>query len=265
MYEVKFMVGRVIRVMIELSFIVALILFNGCKKKSCNNYNEHSVKIPRVIRAPRLKARVPTIEKAQQLVVKFPKSGYAYYLLGCAYYERKEYTKAVSAFEKALRLDPALIDAYYALAYSYDILGKWDHRKIVWRKLLQLPPPTKEDVYAAYIGLGNVALDQHGKTKDIRLLSEAEKAYQRALKVIPQKANAYYGLGIVFARRQQWDKAKELFEKAFLLSSTPRDKAKSLEALANVWLEKGDRERAKRLIQQAREMDPNYPATLFAR
>lgn len=258
------MIERVTRVIIELFLIAVLILLNGCEKKGYYS-SEHGAKMPRVIRAPRLKGRVPLVEKAQQLVVKFPKSGYAYYLLGCAYYEREEYTKAASAFEKALRLDPALIDAYYALAYSYDILGKWDHRKIVWRKLLQLPPPTKEDVYAAYIGLGNVALDQYGKTKDIRFLSEAEKAYQRALKVISQKVDAYYGLGIVFAHRQQWDKAKELFEKAFLLSSTPRDKAKSLEALANVWLEKGDRERAKRLIQQAREMDPTYPATLFAR
>lgn len=252
------------RAIINLFFTAILITLNGCEKKSYYS-SEHGTKMPRVIRAPKLKGHIPSVEKAQQLVVKFPKSGYAYYLLGCAYYERKEYTKAASAFEKALRLDPALIDAYYALAYSYDILGKWVHTKTVWRKLLQLSPPTKEDVYAAYMGLGNVALDQHGKTKDVHLLSEAEKAYQRALKIVSQKADAYYGLGIVFARRQQWDKAKELFEKAFSLSSTPRDKAKSLEALANVWLEKGDRERARRLIQLAKEIDPNYPATLFAR
>jgi len=251
------------RLVIKLFFIIILVLLNGCEKKS-HYSNKHGAKMPRVIRAPNLMEPVPTVEKVRQLVMKFPNSGYAYYLLGCAYYGRREYSKAVSAFEKSLDLDPAIIGAYYGLAYSYNILGKWDHTKLIWEKLLQLPPPTKEDIYAAYMGLGNVALDQHWKTKDVSFLSEAEKAYQRALKVTPQKADAYYGLGIVFARRQQWDKAKELFEMAFSLSSTPRDKAKSLEALANIWLEKGDREHAKRLIEQARKIDPNYPATLFA-
>jgi tetratricopeptide (TPR) repeat protein len=246
----------------KLFFITILVLLNGCEKKS-HYSSKHGAKIPRVIRAPNLMGPIPTVEKARQLVIKFPNSGYAYYLLGCAYYKRKEYIKAISAFEKSLDLDPTIIGAYYGLAYSYNILEKWDHIRLIWKKLLQLPLPTKEDIYAAYIGLGNVALDQHRQTKDVNFLSEAEKAYQRALKVFPQKVDAYYGLGIVFARKQQWDRAKELFEMAFSLSSTPRDKAKSLEALANIWLEKGDQEHAKRLIEQARKIDPNYPATLF--
>ncbi len=251
-------------------FFISLLLWIivwiiGCKEWSATYNQAHNSQLkPRVIKAPSLGERSPSIEEAQKLVQRFPQSGYAHYLLGLAYYEKKEFSKAVSNLEQALKLDPAIMSAYYGLAYSYSMLGKWEKAKAAWNRLLKASPP-KRDRYNAYMGLGNIALDRHGKSLEPRFLVEAEQAYQRAIWVNPLEFSAFYGLGIVAARRQQWDKAKDLFEKAFSLASTPRDKAKSLEALANIWLEKGDQKRAKRLIQQAKEIDPSYPAVLFAR
>jgi tetratricopeptide (TPR) repeat protein len=65
------------------------------------------------------------VESLLQKAVRLdPKLGTAYLQLGILYGERKDFAKAISAYEKAVAADPKLEAAHYRLAQSYRQIGE---------------------------------------------------------------------------------------------------------------------------------------------
>jgi tetratricopeptide (TPR) repeat protein len=82
------------------------------------------------------------LKKAVQLN---PSYAEAYFQLGNFYFQERRYTEAVPAYQRALRIDTRLTDAYYRLGQAYVHLGKKDlaqkefeiHKKLYARHLAE--------------------------------------------------------------------------------------------------------------------------------
>jgi len=220
---------------------------------------------PQVIKAPPLEGRhILSIEQALALTKLYPLSARAHYELGRVYHARRDFSKAILAFERSIALDPLVVPAYFGLVdcYMYSKPPAWQKAEQTLSKLLQVAYMVEHRA-AAYTYLGNLYLDMHSHLRSDKLLDKAEHAYKECLSLLKADSSCAYGIGIVAARRGKWDAARFYFEKAVEWSRSGREKAKSLEALANVFAEKGEMKKAKELIEEAQRVYPNYPATLW--
>ena len=77
--------------------------------------NENTIKYLR--RAIQL---YPFLRVRKGLVIN-PQFGYVYFFLGLAYYFEHKYDEAKTAYIKALKINPALKEAYYNLAVIYEL------------------------------------------------------------------------------------------------------------------------------------------------
>lgn len=60
------------------------------------------------------------------------------------FYQKGNYEKSISNFQKALEIDDTYIPAYFGLGLNYEILGSLDDAKKMYRKTLLLKPNLKE-------------------------------------------------------------------------------------------------------------------------
>ena len=96
--------------------------------------------------------------------------------------------------------------------------------------------------------MGN-ALQEQGQ------LDEAIDAYDKALSLKPDYAEAYYNIGVTFKEQGKLDKALEFFEKA--LSSRP-DYAEAYNNMGNALQEQGKPEEAVESFEKALSLKPDY-------
>jgi len=220
---------------------------------------------PRVIIAPPL-GRQPILDEntAATLINKYPTSATAYYEMGRMLHAHRRFAEAIPFFKKCIERDPLHISAYFGLAesYRYSEPSQWTLAEQTYKDLLKLAYTAPQRV-DAYMGLGNLYLDWHTKEKREAFLVKALGAYQSAFDEDKQISSAAYGIGIVYARKQQWDKAERWFQKALSLAKRPREKAQALEALANIAMVRGEKAKAEKLIEEARQAHPPYEATLW--
>jgi tetratricopeptide (TPR) repeat protein len=76
----------------------------------------------------------------KRLVNSFP-SEHAYrYSLGAVLRDKKEHRHALEQFKKALEGDPRFAKAQYALALTYEDLGKYSKARREWQRYLEMDP-----------------------------------------------------------------------------------------------------------------------------
>lgn len=246
-----------------LAVLLLAIMLMGCERQ--NARLSHPAVEPRVVIAPPLSVEaVISEQEAQDLVARFPESATAYYELARTLHLQKRFVEATPLFQKCIQLDPLRIDCYWGLSdcYRYSQPPKWEQAESVLRDAF-VHAYTSETRAVTCINLGNLYLDRHSLQKLQNDVVLARNQYIEALKHQNRSSSAAYGVGITFARQQQYTEASQWFERAVEWARTPREKAKALEALANAVATLGDRERARQLIEEARQVNPHYPATLW--
>ena len=67
------------------------------------------------------------------------------------------------------------------------------------------------------------ALSDGNDSRDARKFSSAESSYRDAIKLKPQDARAFYGLGNLFLDQQRWDDAEDAYRKAYQFAATNPD------------------------------------------
>jgi tetratricopeptide (TPR) repeat protein len=125
------------------------------------------------------------ISIAKEMTEKFP-TARAYAELGFAYSGKKEFDKAVDAFNKATELNPAWVGGVSALTNIYMFGEKKDLAKALTNatKLVDLAPNSP----GTHITLGDAYRAQNN-------LQKAAAEYQKAIDLAPEAAEAYYKLG----------------------------------------------------------------------
>ena len=113
--------------------------------------------------------------------------------------------RAKAAFEKAISLDPDLIDGREGLVKFYReaprIIG--GGRKPALAEVEQIK---KRDLYSGLLIHGDILMDA-------RKYSEARRVYEQALEKKPEHVDAWYRLGILFIETKEFQKAFEAFDK----------------------------------------------------
>ena len=119
------------------------------------------------------------------------------------------YSKAISAWNRALELQPTLRGARLELAMALVEKGDTDGAKNQLIEVLRLNP---QDQWACVV-LGNLYIEREND------LITGERFLRRALDLSPHDSWALNGLGAISAKRGQMDEAIKLFETA--IASNP--------------------------------------------
>lgn len=258
---------------ILIGVVILSFLVSSCKGRGGDETPPRLAAEPRVITAPVLPptgkisaGELVREETAKRLVLQYPQSAFAHYELGRVLHAKRRFKDAIPVFQRSIQLDPLLLGAYMGLAecYRYSQPPQWEQAEASIRSLLNRAY-TDEQRSEAYNALGNLYLDRHMYRKHLGDLEQAIRFYEKSLKLAPRDAGAAFGIGIALARQEKLREAEPWFERALEWARTPREKAKALEALANIAAAFGDEQRAQDLIEEARRVHPAYPATLWER
>jgi tetratricopeptide (TPR) repeat protein len=77
-----------------------------------------------------------------------PKDPYAHMGMGLAWYDRKDYYRAIAELQKAIRLNVPTVsygeDCHLYIGKSWWALGQKDKARAEWRTVIQMDPPNHE-------------------------------------------------------------------------------------------------------------------------
>jgi len=134
---------------------------------------------------------------------------YSYYNMGNAYGDKKEYDKAIKAYQKAIEINPKKDEAYYNMGIAYGAKKEYDQAITFYQKAIALNP--KDDDAYNNIGIAYGAKKEYDK---------AIEAYQKAIEINPKKDEAYNNMGNTYYAKKEYDKAIEAYQKAIEINST---------------------------------------------
>ena len=141
---------------------------------------------------------------ARMLVDWYPKSGFAWKVLGAALQEQQK--DAIAALQRATVLAPRDPDAYNNFGNELTRLGRLLEALETLQRAIALAPLHPQ----AHNNLGNV-LTKLGQ------LNAAVNSYRNSLKINPNYAEAYNNLGVVLKEMGELDEAEKCFAQALQL------------------------------------------------
>jgi tetratricopeptide (TPR) repeat protein len=131
-----------------------------------------------------------------------PQTAAGFYNRGIKYAQHKEYSKAISDFDKVIKLDPKFASAYVVRGEIWLMRKEFDHAIADYDAALRL-----ERQSSAYRGRGFAWL---GK----RNLTAAIDDFNEAVRLAPEDARSYYGRGYAWSAKKEFEKAKLDFDDA---------------------------------------------------
>lgn len=188
------------------------------------------------------------IKYLEQAISLDPTHYESYNLLGLAYFKRKNFNEAASAYQKCLELRPDLSEVHNNLGFVYQEMNFLDKAEEEYKKAYSIDSNFKASFNLAKIYFGQdkleLALDYVQKSiqKNSRSLTaynlqgvilnkigrypEAIESFQNALKIAPDDIITSINLGIAYINNRDFDMARKLFEKILPLvqDQTLKDK-----------------------------------------
>jgi Tfp pilus assembly protein PilF len=172
----------------------------------------------------RLSCYEKALEEYQKQIRYTPDKAAVYYGIGYAYAQLNKHTEAVESFKEAIKFNPRDGASHYSLALSYAGLKRNNEALAEFIECIKLEH-MKE---GSYVQMGIIYLF------DFKQLNEAMYAFKQALRVNPQSPNAHLGLGTIYVKLGDKEKAFEEYRRlvvldqkmAELLQSTIREKWK---------------------------------------
>ena len=124
-------------------------------------------------------------------------------------YKKDEDQQALEAFQKAIKLDPDLAEAYFRLGLAHEALGDKHEAEEAYKKAVEnykkFITANPKDGEARY-NLGQTYAGLH-------LYSEAVREYRQATHLKPDDGDIYFDLGSALTRLAQYDEAAGAFQK----------------------------------------------------
>jgi tetratricopeptide (TPR) repeat protein len=139
-------------------------------------------------------------EGLKEVTEAFPEHKETFLWLGNFYYERQEYDKAISYYNKAIKIDPLFKLTYNMLAYTYDMVGDFEKSIEAINKYISIAPDeanpydTRGDLYA-WNGKIDQAIESYGKALDRKpdfYASQAKTGHMYLFKREYAKAESCY-------------------------------------------------------------------------
>jgi len=209
-----------------------------------------------------------------------PQSPVGYIHVGNLLLEQKKFSESAKFYEQALTRDPTAADALVGLARVYSQQNQWDkaiarvNQQIAkvpnnsnYYYLLGVVYSDKEDYGAAETALRKaVDLDKTNSEALLKLgqvqvaaghVDQAIATYQQSVKDNPADARFYVLAGEMLESKQQWQEAKDMYQKALQVQP---DNALAKNNLAYLMLQQGGNvDIALAMAQDARRGMPDSP------
>lgn len=120
-----------------------------------------------------------------------------------------DFEKAAEEYEKALELEPQYVDAMTNLGVAYYNLGQLDQAIVQYSKAIEIAP-SDADIRS---NLAAAHVQKHQDTGDPEELKKALEQYETATELNPDLAEAYFGLGVIYALQGDKAQAIQAFER----------------------------------------------------
>lgn len=175
----------------------------------------------------------------EALAKSYPEDERVQYRLGNFFFGRQEWPEAVSAYEKAIRINPGFAPAYNLLGYSLRNLGRLEEASKAFCTYMQLIPdePNPYDSHAELLLL-------MGKYQD------AVTEYKRALAINPNFAASYVGMGNAHLMLGDFVSARNAFTALRFIAVDDGQRRQATLWLAATALHQGRQTEALDLIRQ---------------
>ena len=170
------------------------------------------------------------------------------FTFGVAFYQHGYLDQAAASFREAIRVNPALADAYYNLGTIYMNQQKPAEAREVLLRAVELKP----DYADALNNLGLLAAQ--GRQTD-----QAEAYFRKAVEKSPDYAIAWQNLGNLYREQHRWNDSQQALERA--LEIDPDDATANYD-LGLLFAIQGDSQRAEEYLGRAVKLRPNYPEAL---
>jgi len=131
---------------------------------------------------------------------------------GVSFYNQREFSKAIQAYQKVIELDPTYVEAYNNLGIIYQMMGDVERAFESYRKSTEINPRYEK----GYNNLG-ILLLLKGRNE------EAVEAFQKALVINSNNIESHINLGILFKKKGEWGKAIESYQKALAINPLHRE------------------------------------------
>ena len=132
-----------------------------------------------------------------------PQNSDAWYTLGESLSGLAQFSQAIDAFRKALRIDPKFFGAWSNIGVDYDELGQYSEAIDAYHEALRIAPKN----VVVWTNLGKVY-------DDLGQYNQAIEACREALRIDPKDAVTWYSLGTTYNHLSQYAEAVEAFREA---------------------------------------------------
>lgn len=179
---------------------------------------------------------------AQQEVKRDPANAAAWYSVGAASANLKQYTQAVHAYREAIRSQAEYDEAWHKLGVAYASLKEYDHAIHAYRDALRIQSENAE----AWYDLGNTHYE-------LKQYAHAIHAYREALRIQPENSDAWYNLGSTY------DHLNLHAEAALAYEETVRIQPENSDAWYNLGVNYallGERGKMRGIYHALRKLDP---------
>jgi len=181
------------------------------------------------------------LEKAIRLN---PQDILAYYNLGLVLLEARSYDQAVRAFEQALELFPRSEQLLTALGFTYQIKGDFTSARSVFKRMAELSPLES----APYFYLGSSFLETGEEREALRALTNAKDRNSKDHRI-------FYLMGLIYYNQGQFSKALDVFQTSLELDPSF---VFSYQQLAKISLKNNDIDSALKFALKAVEIDSTF-------
>jgi predicted O-linked N-acetylglucosamine transferase (SPINDLY family) len=183
---------------------------------------------------------------ARSLIARYPKSGYAWNVLGAVRQRRSRFSDAEDFFCSSLEAEPDYVDACFNLGRMLQVRGALTEAEGHYRRAIAL----RTGFLEAHYSLAEV-LSQQGN------FAEAEACYRQAIEIQPDLAVAHNNLAIVLRLQNRPGESETSSRRALELDPQLAEACCSLGAALQ---DQGQPTKAATAYRRAIELQPNLAA-----
>jgi tetratricopeptide (TPR) repeat protein len=176
-----------------------------------------------------------------------PKDADAWFYLGLAYRNSRQYDKAIEAYQEAIRVNPEYSVAWLTLGDIYHLnYSQYDKAIDACQEAIYIDPEHADAWH--HLGFAYAKSGHHDK---------AISAIQEAIRINPEKVNAWCGLGSAYTESGQHDKAIRVYKEAICVNPEHAD---AWRGLGHAYKNSGHHDEAIDAFKKALCIDPEYAA-----
>lgn len=184
---------------------------------------------------------------ANEAVTAYPDNPMVWFILGNVNAVSGSTNKAISAFEKVIKLDAKAVEAYNALASQYCLLDKYEDAAVVLKKANEIAAESNFENVEGYILLSTVHFEMNK-------MDESVLAARRALELAPKSPEAMANLGFIYAERGE--RLKEALDLCTKAADIMPKSSSLLDSLGWVQYKNGHVDDAIATLLNAQKLDP---------